>query len=145
MGKPSKLTGRCLCGACSYEIVGDPIVVAECHCLDCQHISGAGHSTGAMFNESGIKLTGNPATFSLPSDAGNTVTRIFCSACGSPLFGKNSGMPGFMTVTMGTLDASDHLIPQVAIFTRTTKTWDAIGANLQSYEAQPSWTPDDPV
>ena len=48
------LTGRCLCGACAYEIEGEPVVVAHCHCLDCQRLSGAGHSTGAMFAESNI-------------------------------------------------------------------------------------------
>lgn len=139
------LTGRCLCGACSYEIDGDPVVVAKCHCVDCQRLSGAGHSTGAMFAESAIRLDGKPATFSSSSEAGNTVTRMFCGICSSPLFGKNTGMPGFMTVTMGTLDASDHLVPQVAIFTRTRRAWDTNDQSVQSYEAQPSWTPADPV
>jgi len=46
-------TGKCLCGACSYKIEGDPIIVAICHCADCQRLSGAGHSTGAMYKESG--------------------------------------------------------------------------------------------
>ena len=43
------LTGRCLCGECSYAIEGQPVVVAHCHCRDCQRLSGAGHTTGAMF------------------------------------------------------------------------------------------------
>ena len=98
------LTGRCLCGAQTYKIEGDPVVVAHCHCSDCQRLSGAGHSTGAMFPEYAVTLAGTPASFSLSSDAGNTVTRLFCDICGSPLFGKNSRMPGFMTVTLGTLD-----------------------------------------
>ena len=142
------LTGRCLCGACAYEIDGAPIVVAHCHCLDCQRLSGAGHSTGAMFPEAGVRLSGHPATYDLASDGGSTVTRIFCGACGSPLFGRNTGMPGFMTVTLGTLDASteaEALIPQVAIFDRTRRGWDVMDAGLATYHAQPGWTPADPV
>ena len=139
------LTGRCLCGACTYEIEGEPIVVAHCHCLDCQRLSGAGHSTGAMFAESGIRLSGEPATWAMTSDAGNTVTRLFCGMCGSPLFGKNSGMPGVMTVTLGTLDASDALKPQVAIFARTRRVWDVMDKGLANYDSQPGWKPNDPV
>ncbi|WP_436210595.1 GFA family protein [Bradyrhizobium sp. LjRoot220] len=100
------LAGRCLCGACTYTIEGDPVVVAHCHCRDCQRFSGAGHTSGAMFAESGVSIAGNPARFILTSEAGNTVTRLFCGECGSPLFGSNSGMPGFMTVDGAPLTTS---------------------------------------
>lgn len=135
------LTGRCACGACSYKIEGDPIIVAHCHCLDCQRLSGAGHSTGAMFAESGIHLAGEPAAYSTTSAAGNIVTRLFCGRCGSPLFGKNTGMPGFMTVTLGTLDSPECLRPELAIFARTRREWDLIDPALPSFEAQPEWKP----
>lgn len=138
-------TGRCLCGRCVYEIDGEPVVVAHCHCLDCQRLSGAGHVTGAMFPESGVRLRGEPASYDLTSDAGNMVTRTFCPTCGSPLFGKNSGMPGFMTVSAGTLDQSDNLSPQVAIFTRTRRAWDLIDETLPKFEGQPAWKPADGV
>jgi hypothetical protein len=139
------LTGRCLCGACRYEIAGDPIVVAHCHCRDCQRLSGAGHTTGAMFAEDGVTLSGEPATYSLASEAGHTVTRLFCGACGSPLFGKNSWMPGFMTVSVGTLDAPGVVSPQVVIFARTRPEWDVMDTALPTFEAQPDWKPADGV
>ncbi len=139
------LTGRCLCGACRYEIDGEPVVVARCHCLDCQRVSGAGHVTGAMFAETGIRLFGAPAEFELTSAAGNTVTRLFCSTCGSPLFGKNSGMPGMMTVTLGTLDDPGALKPQVAIFARSRRHWDVMDESLPTYDTQPAWKPSDGV
>lgn len=136
-------TGRCLCGACDYEIDGDPVVVAHCHCRDCQRLSGAGHATGAMFPQSGVRLRGEVGRYELRSELGNTVTRLFCPACGSPLFGMNSGMPGFMTVTLGTLDAPDDLTPQVAIFARSRPAWDAMDTALATFDAQPGWKPDE--
>lgn len=139
------LSGRCLCGACTYQIAGDPVVVAHCHCRDCQRLSGAGHTTGAMFAESGVRITGEATEFLIKSDAGNTVTRLFCKTCGSPLFGKNSGMPGFMTVTLGTLDDPNSLTPQVAVFARTRRTWDSVDPSLATFDAQPAWTPQDAV
>lgn len=139
------LTGRCLCGAISYEIDGDPVVVAHCHCLDCQRLSGAGHTTGAMFPEAGVRLNGEPATYSTKSEAGNTVERLFCGRCGSPLFGRNTGMPGFMTVSLGTLDSPDRLTPRVAIFARTRRRWDVMDSTLPTFDAQPEWKPTGPV
>ena len=138
-------TGRCLCGACSYEIDGAPIVVAICHCLDCQRLTGTGHSTGAMFAETGIRISGQPSAYRMESNAGNMVTRLFCGICGSPLFGRNSGMPGVMTVAMGTLDDSGGMLPQVAIFARSRRDWDFPNPDLVSFDAQPGWKPDDGV
>jgi hypothetical protein len=139
------LTGRCLCGACSYEIDGEPVVVAHCYCLDCQRLSGAGHTTGAMFAENRIRLIGKPAIYAMKSEAGNTVTRLFCGNCGSPLFGKNTGMVGFMTVCVGTLDSPDALTPQVSIFARTRRHWDMADTALPTFDEQPNWKPTDPV
>ncbi len=138
-------TGKCLCGMCSYEIDDEPIVIAICHCTDCQRLSGTGHTTGAMFPESSIRLFGQPATYKIESNAGNTVTRLFCGTCGSPLFGKNTGMPGFMTVAMGTLDTSDGMLPQVEIFTRNQRAWDHPNPAIESYDTQPSWTPENGI
>ena len=96
-----------------------------------------------MYSEAGIRLEGSPAEYTLQSEAGNVVTRLFCGACGSPLFGKNSGMPGVMTVSLGTLDQTGGLTPQVEIFTRTRRSWDQPDPAVQSYAAQPGWSPDD--
>jgi hypothetical protein len=94
-----------------------------------------------MFAASGVSIAGNPASFDLTSDAGNIVTRLFCGKCGSPLFGSNSGMPGFMTVTLGTLDTPDALAPAVAIFARTRPKWDLIDPSVASFDGQPGWKP----
>jgi hypothetical protein len=94
-----------------------------------------------MFPESDVRLKGDPATYCIESDTGNIVTRFFCGTCGSPLFGKNTGMPGFMTVAMGTLDAHEGLSPQVAIFTRSRRHWDLVDPMTQAFDTQPNWKP----
>jgi len=98
-----------------------------------------------MFAESGVSLSGPSASYSMSSESGNNVTRIFCSKCGSPLFGKNTGMPGFMTVSLGTLDAPDDLAPQVVVFARSRRSWDVMDEDLPTYQAQPDWKPKDGV
>ena len=39
----STLKGMCLCGASEYNFVGGVKFAIQCHCRDCQHISGGGH------------------------------------------------------------------------------------------------------
>lgn len=137
--------GRCLCGAITYEIDGDPVVVAHCYCTDCQRLSGAGHTTGAMFPAEKIRVRGEVSEFLLKSDADSIVTRTFCPKCGSPLFGRNTRMAGFMTVSAGTLDDPNSVSPQVVIFAQTRRHWDSVDSGLPTFDTQPDWKPEDGV
>ena len=142
---PSVHHGGCLCGAVRYEAQGRPLVVAHCHCVDCQRASGAGHSTGAMFPVERFRLTGQVAEYTLTSEKGTAVTKVFCPACGSPILGRNSGMVGFVTITLGTLDDASEFEPQVAIFARNRRPWDVMDESLPTFAAQPDWQPGDDV
>ena len=145
MDKNSEIhTGGCLCGNIRYEITGAPVVVAHCHCKDCQRVSGAGHTTGAMFATTQFTVTGSFAEYSLESNAGNQVTKVFCPTCGSPIFGRNDGMEGFVTVSLGTLDDSSTFKPEVVIFASNKKTWDIMSDTLPTFLAQPEWSPENP-
>jgi hypothetical protein len=134
-------SGRCLCGGLSFETLGAAVVVAHCYCRDCQRLSGAGHTTGAMFPVDAVVVAGQPAEYSLRSDSGNTVTRVFCGSCGSPLLGRNTGMPGFVTISLGLFDDSSSFKPEVAIFARSRCAWDREDASVATFEAQPEWRP----
>jgi len=133
--------GRCLCGSVEFEAVGEPVVVAHCHCEDCQRLTGAGHSTGAMFPSARFELSGPIREYALRSEAGNQVTRVFCPSCGSPILGRNTGMPGFVTVSLGTMDDSSTFQPSVVIFARNRKAWDAMDDSIATFDAQPEWRP----
>ncbi len=139
--EPRVRRGRCLCGSVKFEAVGEPVVVAHCHCEDCQRLTGAGHSTGAMFPSACFTLSGTIREYVLRSEAGNQVTRVFCPACGSPILGRNTGMPGFVTVALGTIDDSSTLHPSVAIFARNRRAWDAMDDSIATFDAQPEWRP----
>jgi hypothetical protein len=134
--------GRCLCGSVEYEAEGVPVIVAHCHCEDCQRLTGAGHSSGAMFATSRFRLTGTVREYQLTSDAGNVVTREFCPSCGSPILGRNTGMPGFVTVSLGTLEDSSAFEPGVVVFARNRKPWDTMDASVPTFAAQPQWRPE---
>ena len=142
IGESDVHAGGCLCGAVRFEVEGPPVIVAHCHCKDCQRLTGAGHSTGAMFATSRFRLEGAVREYVLTSEAGNEVTRVFCPSCGSPILGRNTGMPGFVTVSLGALEDSSAFEPGVTVFARNRKPWDAMDDSIPTFEAQPAWRPD---
>ena len=134
--------GGCLCGVIRYRVTGPPVVVAQCHCLACRRVSGAGHSIDAMFPAENLELTGELGEFNYKSDAGNDVTKAFCRMCGSPILGHNTGMPGHVTIALGTMDDAADLKTQVVIFRRDRQPWDELDPDVACFETQPDWTPD---
>ena len=138
-----KHNGHCLCGNVSYEATGDPVIVAHCHCDDCQRLTGSGHSTGAMYPVGQVKLQGPTAEYQLTSESGNRVTRVCCPSCGSPILGKNTGMVGFVTLSPGTMYDSTDLEPGVVVFARYRSAWGAMDDAVPTFDAQPNWTPAD--
>lgn len=78
-----KATGRCLCGAVSFEAAGDLTGATACHCSQCRKWSG--HfwaSVNAPF--AGLKITGEDKLAWYESSS--YARRGFCSVCGSSLF-----------------------------------------------------------
>jgi hypothetical protein len=137
-----KYAGRCLCGAVTYAVTGSPAIVAQCHCNACRKLSGTGHTVGAMFLAGGAELRGPLREFKYQSDKASEVTKGFCGECGSPIYGKNSNTPEYITFSLGTMDDASDLRVQVVIFARDKQHWDALGDDVMAFETQPEWTPE---
>jgi len=137
--------GGCHCGSIRYQAKGVPVVVAHCHCKDCQRLSGAGHSTGAMFSAIDVQLSGPVEEYLLDANNGNGVTKGFCGNCGSQIFGRNNGSPDYITIALGAFDDPSAFDPQVVIFARNKMHWDVMDKGLATFETQPDWNPDDGV
>ena len=74
-------TGGCLCGAVRYEINGDPVRVAHCHCDDCRKATGSSFATNAFFKEDDlVVLKGTTKTYMHTADSGNSMNKEFCPA-----------------------------------------------------------------
>ena len=111
-------TGGCLCGAIRYEITGEPVRVANCHCDECRRATGASFATVAFFSEEDVQVVrGTPKQFRHAADSGNTMTKEFCGDCGSQLLGAGSGSPGVRSVRVGSLDDAGFVVPQMDLYT----------------------------
>src|SRR5262249_60145697 len=100
-----KYTGRCACGAVTFEFDKDPDFVANCHCLDCKKASGGEMATFFGVPESDFTLLrGNPKKFHYIAESGKGLDRVFCPECGARLYSEKLGtFPGLVVVAWGRL------------------------------------------
>lgn len=106
------LTGRCHCGAITYEASGEPEHHALCHCGDCRRHAGAPMVGWIAFKDDRVAVTGAPVTY----DSSEHGRRQFCGRCGTGLFYRNAAMlPGIIDIQSGTLDDAEAAPPDAQI------------------------------
>ncbi len=51
------LEGGCCCGAVRHEVEGEPMMKAQCHCRECQYITGGSPNMFVLMPPGGFKYT----------------------------------------------------------------------------------------
>ena len=118
-------TGRCLCGAVTYELDGDLVATAVCHCDHCQRQSGGAFSVNLVAHESQLTLHGELRTYEDRGEHGDAVyvRRRFCGACGSPIVSELVLSDGIIAVKAGTLDDRSSIQPNVEAWCVDRQPW----------------------
>ncbi len=130
------MKGRCHCNQLQYELTGEPIAHALCHCTDCRRHAGAPMVGWAMFPESSIKILAGTTKTYKSSEHGR---REFCENCGTGLFYRNAHiLPGIIDVQSGTLDTPNELPAQCHIQTAERISWMTELHKLPEFERFPS-------
>lgn len=128
------MEGGCNCGQVRYRIDAKPVVVAQCHCRNCQRQSGSAFSVNLMVKADGVTTTGELTTYEdRDTYSGNPVYRRFCGTCGSPIFSELSAGNGMIIVKVGTLDDPSQLTPAVSVWTSTKWPWVDIPEGQHSF------------
>ena len=119
------MTGRCLCGAITYELEGDPIATAVCHCDHCQRQGGSAFSVNVVAHESQLSLSGELSTYEDRGQSGDAVYvhRNFCGSCGSPIFSALMDPEGVIALKAGTLDDRSAVQPTVEAWCNHRQPW----------------------
>ena len=102
-------TGRCLCGAVSFELTEEPKSYGACHCGMCRKFSGG--------IEMGVQVMSDQITWSGEDSIGTYASsewaeRGFCTTCGSSLFWRLTlpgDMQGMLSLSAGALDNLDDM------------------------------------
>jgi len=132
-----RIEGGCYCGGVRYVAEGDPIMKAQCHCRECQYMTGGGvnHVMG-MPTDGFSYVKGQPSQFSR-SDLERPVTREFCANCGTHLATRAPGFPGVI-VKVGTMDdPTQYGGPQIAFFTIDKQAFHQVPEGVPAFERFP--------
>ncbi len=128
--------GGCYCGKLRYKAEGKPLLKAQCHCRECQYISGGGPNFFMLLPPEGFRyVSGTPSTFAR-SDLAEPVTREFCATCGTHITTRRTDMP-WVVLKIGTLDHPEGFAPMMAIHTADRQPFHAIPADMPSFEGLP--------
>lgn len=130
-------SGRCLCGAVTYECSARPIVMGNCHCRDCQRASGGAYAAGIVVPVSAVTVSGEVRYYDSIADNGHVMSRGFCPVCGSRLFGKGARAPESMSIMAGTLDDPTFFRPQADIYVSSAQAWDHMNPRLPKFQKMP--------
>lgn len=131
-----KLEGGCYCGAVRYKAEADPLMQAQCHCRECQYITGGSPNMFiAVPVGSFTYIKGAPKQFKR-SDLAQPVTREFCAECGTHMVTTLPHMP-VAVVKVGTLDDPSQFTPALAMFTVDKQPFHLIAEGLPAFERQP--------
>ncbi len=135
MAKP--YTGGCACGAIRYAVTGEPIVMLDCQCRQCQRESGSGHASHVTFQAAAVTIEGEAATWDMVGDGGTRKRRAFCPACGSPVYMTFPDMPEIFIVKPASLDEPGRYKPQMVTWTAAAQPWDHVDPALPAFDRMP--------
>lgn len=134
-----ELTGGCYCGSLRYKAEGKPMLKAQCHCRECQYITGGAPNLFMLMPPEGFAYTkGQPKRFTR-ADLDNAVTREFCAECGMHILTRRQDMPQIV-LKIGTLDdpAAGYGGPKIAIYTVDRQPFHLIAEGVPAFDRLPN-------
>ena len=110
---------------------------AQCHCRECQYISGGAPNLFVLLPATGFRYTQGTAKQFTRTDLDSPVTREFCDNCGTHLISRRPGLPAVI-LKIGTLDDPLQFgAPQLAIYTVDKQPYHHIPDGMPAFERLP--------
>ncbi len=134
-----EVQGGCYCGDLRYRAQGDPLFKGQCHCRECQYISGGSPNVVLVMKDGDFAYTQGSAKIFQREDLDNPVTREFCEKCGTHILSRAALLPGAVMIKVGTFDdPATYGNPEMAIFTADKQCFHTIPEGVAAFEGVPS-------
>jgi hypothetical protein len=117
-----------------YDAIGEPLVVALCHCSMCRRAGAAPAIAWAMYRDEQVRMTGaTPAIYASSAEA----RRSFCSRCGTQISFTADFIPGLVDLTVGSFDHPAELPPTLHYWDSKRLPWVKFADELPRYPEFP--------
>mgnify|MGYP000211515064 FL=1 len=131
------IEGSCQCGNVTYELLAPPLMVAACHCKECQKLSTSAFSITAMVNADSVKFKGPMKDWSRNSDSGNISAAKFCPGCGNRLYHFNPNEPDKIKLKPSNLSDTRIINPTIHVWVSEKQDWYQIPDGVKAFDKQP--------
>lgn len=134
------ITGRCHCGEITFTAEVDENKVVNCHCTDCQVISGAPFRTVVISLPDAVRFTNKqPKEYIKIAQSGNKRAQGFCGNCGTALYATSVGEQSKVYgIRMGAVEQAAKLTPKAQIWCQSSQPWLDDIADLPKFEQGPN-------
>jgi hypothetical protein len=130
------ILGGCHCGAVRYQVEGEAMTHALCHCTDCRRHAGAPMVAWTMYKLNAVTVTKGALKIYRSSENGR---RHFCADCGTGLFYTNEQMlPGIIDVQSATYDDPNVVPARAHIQVAERISWMERAHELPAFERFPA-------
>jgi hypothetical protein len=135
------ITGGCLCGGVRYEVTGPFLRAGHCHCSRCRRHGGAGRLTQGRVRREDFRLLAGAELLRAYRPENDAAAKVFCTRCGSSLFGGSWPDGPEVSIRFGSLDGDPGIRPQAHTFVGSMAPWDAIDDDLPRFPGPlpPGW------
>jgi hypothetical protein len=114
--------GSCLCGAVTFEVMGELAPIQLCHCSQCRRASGTAFGSNIPVAVENFRvLRGAERLKSYESSPGKE--RLFCAECGSPVISRAAKAPGVVRLRAGLLAEPVQARPEFHFHTSSKASW----------------------
>jgi len=131
----TETTGHCLCGNIRFQVEGDPIWIAHCHCQSCRRNTGSAVATFVGYTPEQVRYETDNRQFYESSPG---VRRGFCGKCGTPMTYEADKFPDELHLYISTLDDPALFIPQYHVFHAERIPWFEVDDELPRYTGSSS-------
>lgn len=133
-----EVKGGCYCGQVRYVAEGEPLMRAQCHCRECQYLTG-GHPNAFMaMPASGFRVEKGQTKGFTRTDIPNAVTREFCPNCGTQILTRAPAMPAAVILKVGSMDEpAQYGKPDVAIFLCDKQAFHQVPEGIPAFDRLP--------
>ena len=128
-----KQEGGCYCGSLRYAVQGDPLNTIICHYKNCQRQTGSAFSVAISVPRGSLSMDGSVATCDITGDNGAVSRRYFCAKCGSPIAIDPATMPAVTFLSVGTLDDTSWVKPEVQLHCESAQSWVRLSEDTRNF------------
>jgi len=118
--------GSCLCGGVRFEVEPQFRRANHCHCSRCRKHSGTFGLTQGRIARERFRLLAGEELLRVFTPADRAAAKVFCSVCGSSLFGGQWPHGDEVSVRLGALDGDPEIRPQYHSFVDSRASWDVL-------------------